>query len=535
MRGLWLLFSVLIATPLNAAVFQYAVSVPIEKGTSTAYLWVPADAKQVRGVIVAGNTVIEKDFVKDPAIRRACSEQQLALIWMRCGLTHTPTQAMLDSLAKLSGYGEIAVAPLMFVGHSAGGPQAQQLGVKFASRCFGTIQYRGGGPFDGTPLPANIPSLIMMGEFDEFGGTMRRAEGREHWDGVVDKVAAYRGKDPAHLASILVEPGAGHFPWSQRNADYAARFITKAAAAKIPANWPTDAAQSPQLLTIDPKAGWLTSLNLRSAQTEKPAAADGFAGEIGKTAWHFDRELAEATLAYHQGFERKDQFVRWTDPYWVDAGVRHFFNGLKWVGDGQTFEVRAAYADKYPANQPDGKGPKWTKAGQSCGQSTAPIKFRPVFGAIVPAGENRFRVQFDNLSPAADGAKCNFLAYSEGDAEYRYTEQIGMSPRGLANLKDGKAQTITFPPIELPADLSPTPLKATSDSGLAVEYYVAAGPGEIRDGKLVISELPQRSAYPIELRVVAYQFGSGVEPKFKTAAPVEQVLRIEKPASTARP
>jgi hypothetical protein len=150
-------------------------------------------------------------------------------------------------------------------------------------------------------------------------------------------------------------------------------------------------------------------------------------------------------------------------------------------------------------------------------------------------GENRFRVQFDNLSPAAEGAKSNFLAYSEGDAEYRYTEQIGMSPRGLASLKDGKPQTITFPPIGVSPDLSPVPLKATSDAELTVEYYVATGPAEVREGRLVIAELPQRSAHPIEVRVVAYQFGSGVEPKVKSAAPVEQVLRIERPAAAPRP
>jgi hypothetical protein len=241
--------------------------------------------------------------------------------------------------------------------------------------------------------------------------------------------------------------------------------------------------------------------------------------------------LADATLAYHQGFEKKDQFVRWTDPYWVDAGVRCFFNNLKWVGDGQTFEVGAAYADKYPANQPDGKGPKWTKAGEPVGHASAPIKFRPVYGAIVSVGENRFRVQFDNLSPAADGAKCNFLAYSDGDAEYRYTETIGMSPRGLTVLKEGKVQTITFPKIELPADGSPVELKATSDSGLKVEYYVASGPAEIRDGKLVITDVPARATFPIELKVVAYQYGSGVAPKVTTAAPVEQILPLAKPAA----
>jgi len=31
------------------------------------------------------------------------------------------------------------------------------------------------------------------------------------------------------------------------------------------------------------------------------------------------------------------------------------------------------------------------------------------------------------------------------------------------------------------------------------------------------------------VKVVAYQFGSAIEPLVKTAAPVEQTIRIEKP------
>jgi hypothetical protein len=104
-----------------------------------------------------------------------------------------------------------------------------------------------------------------------------------------------------------------------------------------------------------------------------------------------------------------------------------------------------------------------------------------------------------------------------------------MMPKGFAGLKDGKDQTITFPPV---GNLKPggsADLKATSDSGLPVGYYVAVGPAVIDGGKLRVAELPARAAFPVEVRVVAYQFGRGVEPRVKTAAPVEQTVRIEKP------
>jgi hypothetical protein len=149
---------------------------------------------------------------------------------------------------------------------------------------------------------------------------------------------------------------------------------------------------------------------------------------------------------------------------------------------------------------------------------------------VVVTGANTFRMQYDALAPATDPGRVTFLAYSDGDAEYRYTEQVGMTPRGFAGLTSGKDQSISFPPVgNLKANADPFELRATSDSGLPVEYHVAYGPAVVENGKLRIAEVPRRAFYPIEVKVVAYQFGRGVDPRVKTAAPVEQLLRIEKP------
>ena len=81
---------------------------------------------------------------------------------------------MLDRLAETSGYQELAVAPLMFVGHSAGGPQARLRAGQFRSRCFGLVQYRGADPGDvdhdgKESVGPGVPALMMIGQFDEFG------------------------------------------------------------------------------------------------------------------------------------------------------------------------------------------------------------------------------------------------------------------------------------------------------------------------------------------------------------------------------
>ena len=501
----------------SAAVFQYTVPVETAQKPSTAFLWLPADAPKIRGVVMAGMTLMEREMAKDAVIRQACAEQGLAIVFLKVGLGGTDLQKVLDDLAQVSGYAELATAPLLFVGHSAGGPQAHDMAVKYADRCFGLVQYRGGGPWHGAkPIAPGIPSLMMVGQFDEFGGMMRDENGRENaWESSCEGMASYRSTNEARLASVVVEPGAGHFAWSDRNATYLALFLKKAGATIG--------------RPIDFKSGWLTDLNLRPAG--ESAAYAAYKGDKGKTSWHFDEELAKATLAYRVGLTgKKDQFIKWNDGFWVDAGTRYFFLNLKWVGDGQTFEVHPAYADTYPAPQ-QGGGPRWAQTGQPAGHSTAPIQLKQVSGPVVPTGTNTFRVQFDNLASVSEGVgRVTFMAYSVGDAEYRYTEQVGMMPRGFGGLNAGKEQAITFPAIgNLKAGSTLVELKATSDVGLPVEYFVAYGPATIEAGKLKLAEIPSRATFPVEVKVVAYQFGSGVEPKAKAAKPVEQVIKIEKP------
>jgi len=145
-------------------VFQYAIPVATSKAKSTAFLWIPPEAKEVRGVVMAGMTLAERELVKDERIRKACAAEQLAIVFLTTGLGSVDIQKTLDDLAKISGYRELAVAPLFFVGHSAGGPQAKTAAVKMADRCFGVMQYRGGAPSWDPPVPPGLPALMMLGQ-----------------------------------------------------------------------------------------------------------------------------------------------------------------------------------------------------------------------------------------------------------------------------------------------------------------------------------------------------------------------------------
>jgi hypothetical protein len=515
-----------------AAVFQYSVPVATSKGQRSAFLWIPPKAEHVRGVVMGGMTLMEREFAKDERIRQACADEQLAIVFLKCGLGTTAPQKVLDDLAQESGYRELPVAPLMFVGHSAGGPQAKACSIKMADRCFGLVQYRGGVPGGSEPVPLGVPALMMIGQFDEFGGTMRDESGRETWEGGRDAMAAFRSQNERNLGSVVVEPGAGHFAWSDRNAAYLALFIRKAAQTRIPSTRPFDTASANrpvELNEIDHTVGWLTDLTIKEKSEFKSATYKKYGGDKKKAAWHFDKEMAEATIAYHAGgFGKRDQFIKWNDPFWVDAGTRFFFTKLKWVGDGQTIEVHPAYADVYPS-QHNGRGPRWLEAGKPAGHSNAPLRVRHVSGPVAATGPNTLRVQHDNLAPATESSRVTFMAFSEGDSRYRHTEQVGMMPRGFKGMTRGDDQAITFPPIgNLKADDGPVELKATSDAGLPVEYYVAYGPATIDRGKLRVAELPVRATFPVSVKVVAYQFGRGIEPLVKTAVPVEQIIRIQK-------
>ena len=184
---------------------------------------------------------------------------------------------------------------------------------------------------------------------------MRREDGRETWEGGRDAVAAFRAENERNLASLVVEPGAGHFAWSDRNAACLALFIRKAAQACIPAAGPADRAEPVALRQIDCRGGWLTDLTIKTKGEFQPAPYDRYRGDKAKAAWHFDQQMAQATVAYHAGgFGKKDRFIKWNDPCWVDAGTRFFFTNLKWAGDGQTFEVHPVYDDAYPSPQPNG-------------------------------------------------------------------------------------------------------------------------------------------------------------------------------------
>jgi hypothetical protein len=90
-------------------------------------------------------------------------------------------------------------------------------------------------------------------------------------------------------------------------------------------------------------------------------------------------------------------------------------------------------------------------------------------------------------------------------------------------------QHLTFPEIaDVECGTKRVQLRATSDAGTPVYYYVREGPAEVDGDRLNLTKIPVRAKFPVKVTLVAWQYGRNIEPKLKSAAPVEQTFYIQK-------
>jgi hypothetical protein len=489
--------------------FQAAVEVRSNK-TVTGSLWVPAQADRIRGVLVGSM----RPAATDPNVRQACAEQKLAIAVVPLD-QHLP--AILAELGRVSGYPELAVAPWLPWGHSAGTVDASYITARNNARCFGAIIFKGGlcwPPELGRDCFRGVPIVQIKGQFEEFGpgpsGVLRDFETTATGGMLArDEMSALRTNDERNLVSVAIFNGETHMVWTPADGAYAAQFIRKAAQRRIP-DWPVDAKEPVICATVDPASGALTSPRL--GEDNQPAAANyaDYKGDKQSALWHFDVELARANDALHAPLlKKKTQYVSFADakgnalPLGHDMRLR--LPAPEFVGP-DIVKFRAAFLDAPPKKYPPADGP--------LGHAEGPILFRG-YGALEPVGPDTFRVWGGG----------GVLAYHPGDAAYRYTEQLGRY--SVPKLDKGEAQTISF---SLPAKLKradfPVALAATSDRGLPVRLTVKIGPAVIRDGKLELAEVPVRARWPLRIAVVASQFGSAVAPLVQSAEPVEQKIEV---------
>lgn len=518
------------------ATWQYCVPLesPGRAEPLRAFLWLPPASRTIRGALVGGKLGIELELALDPGVRQACAESDLAIVyfaphisavfpyWAEGSADAERWLGAFDALARRSGHPELARVPWITMGHSTAGIFCRNVAYRWPERVAGVLHIKSGNIHQQEHLPpegslAGVPFLALNGQFESYGpeGGIRPEHGREtQWVFVRKDLERLRRRDPRHLASLWIDPGADHFHGSPALAAWAALFIRKTASRRIPAAPPAPDAMEPvRCLPIAPEDGWLTDEGFDAPAVERtagpavgpavgpaagPAPYDRFEGDRATASWHYDEEMARASALHHAGLGAHQC---------ISVPALEWDEGAEW-----TLRAAARFLDALPVEYGGRVG------GKPCGRAAGPITFHGKPGEpLLKTGPDTFRL----LRPAP---AVHVAAASPGRDGHRPTIRWGTVKIPAIR---GRAQSIEFPrPPDLPAAGGSAPLAARASSGLPVSYQVEYGPVVVRDGRAVVSDIPARARFPLECRVTAHQLGRPAGDAVAAAAPVSATFEV---------
>jgi hypothetical protein len=519
----------LLAFPLRAAVWQFSTTVG--SVSNRARLFIPPTCERVRAVVIALDNLAEKPLLESPVIRQAAAAENLALVWIERtsrgrvfdkGFKPEADDALLDemlsALAHESGYAEIATAPLLPVGHSAGVPFAWELAKAHPDRMLGVIPFKSWLPEKAdmkkaTRVPS-VPVLVVKGQFEEWSPPGGPTDREASWRAVRENTKSLRAQSDRNLAGFLFDAGGGHFECGDELARVLAMFIRKAAQRRI-----VDGSNA--LAVISPLDGWVTDMAVGDeARFPLVASHRELCALWSQLFWYFDREMATAVRKFGEAQRGKAaQMVTFaTNGAAVPLSKRGIVElPFQPLEDGRTFKLGGAFFDAVPAGVLPPAGP--------LGRGDGPIRVEVVKGPAIATGPDTFRVQFDGSGFLPE---IWLLASHAGDARHRRAVQAGLVTLP-SRITAGKPQRVIFPEIpDQPADATELTLNATCDSGLPVEYFVENGPAEVGGNTLRFTPLPPRARHPVAVTVVAHQWGRSIAPLHQSAEPVRRTFHLRK-------
>ena len=524
------------------------------KTTARAYLWVPEDCKKLRGILVLCANVPEMMLAGHPEIRKVCRENDLGIVWCpqsffnfkRFGpdkkLANAETvaflQQLLDGLAATSGYPEVATVPWIPIGESGHLLMADALVEAAPGRAIAGIWLK--NPHV-PPHDRTTPGLVIYGTAQEWAQDKadtnknttflnRWSSNASHYESVLNE----RKTHPDWALTYAIDGQSGHFDCSEKVVAITARYIDNVSKARLPKDGGTN------LVALDLTKGFLAEIPA-PGHTATPPVAWGDATNKA-LPWFFDKESAEAAQALGSiDWNAKSQMPAFSD---TNGTVMPFiFNGISSIAlnaqpkpytnaatgvvtnapviltepDGITFHLKGVLLDMVPE----------TFVGAGAGEKLEKTPGTPVVewtsGCIEPLGNGTFRVAVDRNWPSV----ATYMAVRQpGTAAVRGVVQPAGFSVKEAN-SEGKVQKITFDPIpDVKAGTASVPLKAVSDSGLPVRFFVDAGPAVIEGDNLVFTKIPANAKLPLTVTVGAWQFGRWEEPKVRKAEIVKQSFRI---------
>ncbi|MCU7549447.1 hypothetical protein OCK74_09995 [Chitinophagaceae bacterium LB-8] len=524
---------------VRAAEWQWSVEVKSVVSSETnghprAFLWIPPDCKQVRGVVVGQHNMTEEGILEHPHFRKAMTELGFAEVWVSPGINVVfdfnreageQFNEMMQSLANESGYTELALAPVVPIGHSALASFPWNFATWNPARTLAILSIHGDAPLtnltgSGRPNPEwgnrnieGIPGLMVIGEY-------------EWMEERVSPAMKFRSMYPNAPISLLADAGHGHFDYSDALIKYLALFIQKAAKYRLPATISLDKPAS--LKPVDPKKGWLLD-KWRKDEPLKASAATytDYKGDRAEAFWYFDQEIARATEQYYAVSRgKRPQYLRFAQerklvPY--TGGHPQYRPQFMPMDDGISFKITPVFSDTIFRNA---EKPLVCTTGHAGGD---PVISR-ICGPVVQTGTNTFRLQFYRMG-MNNPRRSNdiwLLASHPGDQKYKSVVQQADIRFPLKNT-EGAEQKITFPALgDQKESVKTLTLGATSNSGMQVYYYVQEGPAEIEGNILKFTKIPPRSKFPVKVTVVAWQYGRSMEPKVQSAQPVIQSFFLTK-------
>lgn len=499
--------------------------------TADAYLWIPPTCQRVRGVVVMAQNVPEHWLVGHPAIRAACTDCNLALLFTCRSFLMFNTfkdypedvrnrehgafiQQILTALAAQSGYAELSTAPWFPMGESMALMVPNALTSAFPDRCIAGIQIKD-GQWDRLRSP-QVPVLVACGsgaEWDEPKHnylTIWQAKATNDFQ----RHCAKRATQPAWPGSLLIEGGSAHFSCTEAMAQLLAQYIRAACQARLSGD------DGAVLRAVKLDDGWVAGLPLPGTTPLPPKRYSDCTPEQRLLPWYID--LASAQAAFDMAN------INWNAqsslPVFADAAgkpVPFNYRGITgpvpftMEADGITFRLASMFLDRLPEG--------FVKAGAPLGHVAGTPRIEWLCGAFAPRGDNRFQLALDRTWGKSG---CYVRIWHPGDATYRLCTNPGrldFEPNTA-----GKPQAIAFEAIpDQAVGVTNVQLHATADAGLPVRFFVRVGPAEIHGDRLVFTPLPPRTKLPVTVTVAAWQWGRKTDPAVQTAEIVERSFRIK--------
>ncbi|MES2775579.1 MAG: hypothetical protein V4722_15495 [Bacteroidota bacterium] len=526
--GILFLVSVISLSSI-AQVWQWSVKADSVVSSETndhpqAFLWIPENCKQVRGVVFTQHNMIEEGILENVLFRKTMTALGFAEIWVTPALAMVfdftkdagaDFDYMMQRLADVSGYEELVHVPVIPMGHSALASFPWNFAAWNPGRTLAAISIHGDAPLtrltgSGKPNPDwggrtidGVPCLFVMGEY-------------EWWEDRIQPGFDYVAKHPLSPISFFADAGHGHFDYSDELIAYLCMYIRKSAQKRLTEVMPL---KLPAVLnTIDPKTGWLMDRWHRdSLPNAAPAPYPEYAGDKRSASWAFDREIAAATESFYARARGKINqhigFIQNGQP--LQPVKTHSNYNLKFMplADGVSFTLKAFFSDS------SGMIPVTHF-------SSTPLLIDRICGPVKKIDDTTFRIDFNRLgfnNPKRSNDTW-LLAHNKGDATYKSAVQQLDMHFPLVN-KEGASQKIEFDKLaNVGQSVKEIALNAVSSAKVPVCFYVKEGPAIVKNNKLEFTKIPPRTKFPVKVTVVAWQYGkSGA---LQSAEPVEQSFYI---------